>query len=54
MLHMTKRADDWYCELCGKSLPKKGAHNHPKSKKHQELLAALEQEAREQLEAQAS
>jgi hypothetical protein len=55
MLHITKMADgNNYCELCKKVLDKRGVHNHPKSKEHQKHLAVLEQEAKEQLEAQAS
>lgn len=54
MLHVIPHGDGYFCELCNKSLDKKGVHNHPKSKEHQQHLANLEQDAREQLEAQAS
>jgi hypothetical protein len=54
MLHIIPHSDGYYCELCKKSLAKQGVHNHPKSGEHQRHLAAIEQEAREQLEAQSS
>ena len=54
MLHIIPHSDGYYCELCKKSLAKQGVHNHPKSGEHQRHLAAIENDAREQLEAQAS
>lgn len=54
MLHIVPQEDGYYCELCKKSLAKQGVHNHPKSKEHRRHLEKLEQDAREQLEANAS
>jgi hypothetical protein len=47
MLHIIPSGDGHYCKLCKKSLDKRGVHNHPKSKEHQERLAGIEAETRE-------
>lgn len=47
MLHIIPSGDGFYCELCKKSLDKRGVHNHPKSKEHQKHLAGIEEETRE-------
>lgn len=54
MLHIIPMDDGYYCQLCKKTLDKRGVHNHPKSKEHQKHLTGIEQAAREQLEAAAS
>ena len=54
MRHIIPTEDGHYCQLCKKILPKQGIHNHSKSKQHQEHLAVVELEVKEQLEAHAS
>ena len=46
---IVRSGDGYFCKLCKQQLASRGRHNHPKSKKHRQLLDELERDGIDKL-----